>query len=73
MSTDSVGHYLQSDGSPVPTNQDQQFVGPDSSVLPTTYHGQVVWPEKQTTNGGVPLSTDETGKQIFPVVRPGKN
>lgn len=48
-----------------------QYIGPDSSVLPTSVYGQAVWPD--TRVAGDVLPTDDTGKQIYPVVRPGKH
>jgi hypothetical protein len=52
----------------VPTNSDYQYVGPDSSILPTSIYGQAVWPEKQT-NGDV-LPTDQTGRIVYEIIHP---
>ncbi|CAD5221630.1 unnamed protein product [Bursaphelenchus xylophilus] len=67
LSKNSDGNYVDSDGVPVPTNLADEFVGPDGSPLPTNADGNVVVGVDDEIQPKT-LPTDDTGKDVHPVV-----
>ncbi|CAD5215684.1 unnamed protein product [Bursaphelenchus okinawaensis] len=68
LPTDETGNFVLDDGSPIPTNDQLQYLGPDGSPLPFNEENKAVHPgaeEKETV-----LPTDEDGKFLYPIVRP---
>ncbi|PAV75943.1 hypothetical protein WR25_09535 [Diploscapter pachys] len=80
ISTDSSGHPLSKSGEPLPTTNDGKYVSGDevhttARILPTDDQSQplpedqfIFITETQTTPSVI--ATDDSGKKIYPVVRP---
>ncbi|VDL79232.1 unnamed protein product, partial [Nippostrongylus brasiliensis] len=75
LTMDESGHFVDSTGAIIPTNEDGIPVGEDGMPLSRNKQGEYILPPKQ--EGGVqpsagesPYPTDESGQVIYPIVYP---
>lgn len=65
------GQIVRDDGTVIPTDTSGRPVGQDGSPLPTDSQNRyVLISEVQTTPSAI--ATDDTGRKIYPVIRPGR-